>query len=190
MSDSPISFEFSQDLTSIQKSLYGYILSLLPNRSDAEDVLQETNLILCKKATEFDPKGHFQGWAFKIARYQVMSHLTKSKRSRLHFSNEIIDEEMGVKIVFLKDYDGIRYELVAPFGDNSPVTNVLKRKKDFLNHIAYETDDFEIEINRLRKAGLVPLGAPKKAKAFQGSRVIFFLSPLGFIVELIEVKID
>ena len=56
MSDSPISFEFSQNLTSIQKSLYGYILSLLPNRSDAEDVLQETNLILCKKATEFDPK--------------------------------------------------------------------------------------------------------------------------------------
>ena len=79
-------------------------------------------------------------------------------------------------------------ELVASFGDNSPVTNVLKRKKDFLNHIAYETDDFEIEINRLRKEGLVPLGAPKKAKAFQGSRVIFFLSPLGFIIELIEVK--
>ena len=103
-------------------------------------------------------------------------------------SSEIIDEEMGVKIIFLKDYDGIRYELVAPFGDKSPVTNVLKRKKDFLNHIAYETDDFEIEINRLRKEGLVPLGAPKKAKAFQGSRVIFFLSPLGLIIELIELK--
>ena len=35
---------------------------------------------------------------------------------------------------------------------------------------------------------LVVLGAPKKAKAFQGSRVIFFLSPLGFIIELIEMK--
>tara|TARA_B100000161_G_C33456817_1_gene371599 strand:- start:80 stop:613 length:534 start_codon:yes stop_codon:yes gene_type:complete len=106
MSDSPISFEFSQNLTSIQKSLYGYILSLLPNRSDAEDVLQETNLILCKKATEFDPKGHFQGWAFKIARYQVMSHITKSKRSRLHFSNEIIDS------IPTDDFDSEKVQIV------------------------------------------------------------------------------
>tara|TARA_B100001564_G_scaffold343613_1_gene340373 strand:+ start:210 stop:614 length:405 start_codon:yes stop_codon:yes gene_type:complete len=103
-------------------------------------------------------------------------------------SDEIIDEGMGVKIIFLKDKEGIRYELVAPYGDKSPVTGVLKRKKDFLNHIAYETDNFEMEINRLRDEGLVPLGTPKKAKAFHGSRVIFFLSQLGFIIELIEVK--
>jgi RNA polymerase sigma-70 factor (ECF subfamily) len=101
-----ISFEFSQNLTSIQRSLYGYILSLLPHRSDAEDVLQETNLILCKKATEFDPKGHFQGWAFKIARFQVMRHITKNKRSRLHFSNDIIDS------IPADDFDSEKVQLV------------------------------------------------------------------------------
>ena len=72
-----VSIEYSQLLTSIQKSLYAFILSLLPNRSEAEDVLQETNLILCQKASEYDEDGHFQGWAFKIARYQVMKHMTK-----------------------------------------------------------------------------------------------------------------
>ena len=87
-----VSFEYSQKLTQIQKSLYGFILSLVPNRSEAEDILQETNLILCEKANEYDPEGHFQGWAFKIARFQVMRHITKSKRSKLQFCTELLED--------------------------------------------------------------------------------------------------
>ena len=86
-----IPFEYSRKLTAIQRSLYAYILSLLPNRTDAEDILQETNLILCKKASEYDPTKHFQGWAFRIARYQIMAHITKQKRSKISFSNELVD---------------------------------------------------------------------------------------------------
>jgi len=103
-------------------------------------------------------------------------------------SNEILDEQMGVKIIFVKDKHNVTYELVAPNGNESPVTGVLKRGKDYLNHIAYECDSFDDEINRLRSEGLIPLGNAKKAKAFDGAKVIFFLSPLGFIIELIEVN--
>ena len=38
------------------------------------------------------------------------------------------------------------------------------KEKRFFKSYCYETDDFEIEINRLRKEGLVPLGAPKKQR--------------------------
>ena len=62
-----VSVEYSQKLTAIQKSLYAFILSMIPNKSEAEDILQETNLILCQKALEYDPSKHFQGWAFKIS---------------------------------------------------------------------------------------------------------------------------
>jgi len=64
-----ISFEFSQKLVGMQRNLYGFILSLVANRSDAEDVLQETNLILCQKSKEYNPQGNFRSWAFNIARY-------------------------------------------------------------------------------------------------------------------------
>ena len=101
-------------------------------------------------------------------------------------SNEIIDEGIGVRIIFLNDKQGLKYELISPYGENNPVTGTLLRNKDYLNHIAYQTDSFDNEIIKLRNAGHVPLGAPKKAKAFQDSRVIFFLTPLGFIIELIE----
>ena len=54
VSDDSVSFEFSQKLVGVQKNLYSFILSLLANRSDAEDVLQETNLILCQKSKEYN----------------------------------------------------------------------------------------------------------------------------------------
>tara|TARA_B100000035_G_scaffold311177_1_gene320290 strand:- start:5103 stop:5636 length:534 start_codon:yes stop_codon:yes gene_type:complete len=91
VTDNSVSFEFSQKLVGVQRNLYSFILCLLPNRSDAEDVLQETNLILCQKSKEYDPEGNFRSWAFNIARYQVLAHLTKRKRSKIYFSNELVE---------------------------------------------------------------------------------------------------
>lgn len=101
-------------------------------------------------------------------------------------SKEILDENMGVQIVFLKDQQETLYELVAPYGGNSPVHGVFARGKNILNHVAYVSDEFNKEIFRLRDKGCVPIGAPQAAKAFEGAKVIFFLTPLGFIFELIE----
>ena len=101
VTENSVSFEFSQKLVGVQKNLYAFILSLLPNRSDAEDVLQETNLILCQKSKEYDPEGNFRSWAFNIARFQVLGHITKKKRSKIYFSNELVEtlasEEFDVR---------------------------------------------------------------------------------------------
>jgi len=101
-------------------------------------------------------------------------------------SDLIIDENIGVKIVFIEDKDKITYELVAPYGKNNPVSNVLKSRKNILNHLAFTTNQFEQDILKLRNKGFVPIGKPQPAKAFKGARVVFFLTPLGFIYELIE----
>ncbi|MDA7737642.1 hypothetical protein N8861_04850 [Porticoccus sp.] len=42
------------------------------------------------------------------------------------------------------------------------------------------------DISRLRKNKNMPLSPAKPAKAFNGSRVIFFLNKLNFIIETIE----
>lgn len=84
--------KFNKLITDIQSQLFPFILSLLPHKQDAEDVLQKTNLILCQKQQEFDPNlGSFKSWAFKIARYQVMGHKTQCSRSRISFSNELTE---------------------------------------------------------------------------------------------------
>ncbi|MBL62220.1 MAG: RNA polymerase subunit sigma-70 [Opitutae bacterium] len=91
MSD-PISFEFSQLLTKSQRRIYAFILTLIPNRAEAEDILQETNLILCRKASEYDPDRHFLAWAFKIARFQTMAHMKTRSRSPLVFQEDLMEK--------------------------------------------------------------------------------------------------
>ena len=103
-----------------------------------------------------------------------------------HIGKTIEDSLIGVNIVFLKDSSGINYELVAPFGDDSPVTGVLKRGHGFLNHLAYTTDQFDNQLRNLRNLGVIPLGPAKKAVAFNGRRVVFLLTKLHYIIEIIE----
>jgi len=98
----------------------------------------------------------------------------------------IHDESMKVSIVFITDNSGLRYELVAPLGEDSPVCGVLDSRKNILNHIAYTTTEFDYEDKRLREEGNIRFARPQKAKAFNNSRVVFFLTRLGYIIELID----
>jgi RNA polymerase sigma-70 factor (ECF subfamily) len=86
-----LSDEFIQDLTASQTRLYGYILSLLPCRAAAEDVLQEVNLTAWQKRDDFTAGTSFFAWASKIAYFHVLSHRRKMSRDRLVFDDEVLD---------------------------------------------------------------------------------------------------
>ena len=55
-----------------RRRLYQYVLALLPNLQDAEDVLQETNIICWRKFGEFQPSTNFLAWASRIAHFEVL----------------------------------------------------------------------------------------------------------------------
>lgn len=96
------------------------------------------------------------------------------------------DKSLGVKILFLKDYSNITYEIVSPFGKKNPVKKLLKENKNILNHIAYKAKNFDKKIIFFRNNGFAPLNKPMKALAFNNKRVCFFLTPLNYIIEVIE----
>ena len=62
-----------------QDLLYGYIMSLLPSGSDADDVFQETSLILWEKRDSFDPTRSFIAWSYGIARNVVRNSIRKNR---------------------------------------------------------------------------------------------------------------
>ena len=105
-------------------------------------------------------------------------------------SDEFHDPSLRVSVQFLVDSSGIRYEIVAPNGSGNPVDAVLGEGKNILNHVAYRTEDFENELVRLRAAGCLPLGKPMPAVAFNGSRVVFLLTPPRLILEIIETTYE
>ncbi len=105
----------------------------------------------------------------------------------LNLSKEFHDPLLKVSVQFLYDDNDFCYELVAPNGQGNPVDSILKNKKNILNHIAYKIHDFDLTIKKYRNFGCLPLTLPQPAIAFNGARVIFFLTPVDIIVELIEI---
>ena len=93
--DDPLSFvpppaAFIADVTRAQRSLYAFIFTLVRNAADADDVLQETNLVLWKKAAEFDRTRAFMPWAMRIAQLQSLAYLKKKHPARTIFDEELL----------------------------------------------------------------------------------------------------
>lgn len=82
---------YVNDLVSHQEDLRAFIYALLPNSPAAEDVLQNTNMILWRKRKTFRRGTNFHAWAFKIARVQVQHQYDRAKReTRLVFSESLL----------------------------------------------------------------------------------------------------
>lgn len=86
---------FVQRLTSVQSRLYAYLCTLLVRSEDARDVLQETNVILWKKAGEYDEARPFEPWAFRFARWQAMAWRKRQSRDRLVFDETTFEALAG-----------------------------------------------------------------------------------------------
>lgn len=67
-----------------------YVRSLLPGHISAEDVAQETMILLWEKRDQFTPGTHFKAWAFQIAKFLVMNQRRKLARSR----EVVLDDEL------------------------------------------------------------------------------------------------
>lgn len=61
-------------------AVYAYLLSILRNRSDAEDCLQETYIGIFKAASRYQPEGHAKSWIFAIAKNQAMMRFREQSR--------------------------------------------------------------------------------------------------------------
>lgn len=84
--------EFIQLLTSHQSRLYAFILSLVFDPDQADDVLQQTNTVLWQKNQEFEIGSNFVAWSFRVAQFQVLAHRKTLQRDRLIFDDELIRE--------------------------------------------------------------------------------------------------
>jgi len=80
--------EFVELLTSEYYKIHSFILSLVPNRTDAEDILQSTITYMWEHFSDFEKGTNFLSWAFTISKYQVLTYRKKKKRSIIHFSEE------------------------------------------------------------------------------------------------------
>lgn len=74
-----------------QRSLFLYILSQVPMVADAEEILQETNIVVLQKFDQFRPGSSFFAWAASIARFEILRYREKRAGERLLFSQEFVE---------------------------------------------------------------------------------------------------
>ena len=87
--------EFVQRLMASQSAMYAFIVSLLGGANDADDVLQETNMKLCRRCSQYDREQPFLRWAYSFARFEVMAYRKSKQRSRLVLDDELLANIAG-----------------------------------------------------------------------------------------------
>ena len=93
----PDHHEFAALFVKSQRQIYGYILTIVPDPNDADDILQETSLILWNKLRQFATQQDFTRWACGIARNVIRNWRVKQSRDRHVFSEAMIEELAEVR---------------------------------------------------------------------------------------------
>ncbi len=83
--------EFVRLFTQAQRSIYLFILPLVHSSSDAEEVLQETNVVILSKWHQFEPGTNFIAWCRAIARLEVF-RFRRSRHHRMKFLDDDVIE--------------------------------------------------------------------------------------------------
>jgi len=84
---------FAERFVRNENRVYRYIFSLVPRRSEAEELFQETSLTLWKTWERYDPKVDFVAWSCGIAHNLARNHLRRRKHQpRLLLDDQILDQ--------------------------------------------------------------------------------------------------
>lgn len=146
-------------ITRHQGALRAYIFTLMPDPAQVDDVLQETNLVLWRKAAEYDPERPFMPWACRIALFQVKAARRDASRDRHVFDSALVDllatEELPEAETTLRLDDALRdclarlpvnkRELILRrYDPNSSVTEMAESRNQSVGALS-------LELHRIRR---------------------------------------
>ena len=104
-----------------------------------------------------------------------------------HYKVESVESE-GVKTSFFKVGPN-KIELLEGTNENSPITKFIEKRGEGIHHIAFEVEDIEKEIARLKEEGFRVLNETPKQGA--DNKLIAFLHPKstnGVLIELCQER--
>jgi len=95
-------------------------------------------------------------------------------------------EEQGVEAILLEVGEG-HIELIKPLSEDSGVAKFIARYGEGMHHVAYQVDDIDAALEKVREAGL-RLIDEKPRTGIRGSRVAFLhpKSTGGVLTEIVE----
>jgi len=154
------SAEFVQLFTLHQRRLFLYILSQVPSPIDAEEVLQEANLVIWSKFAQFRPGTNFLAWVSQIANYEVMKYRSRKKRDRIQLSDEFLETVSRDALERADELEDRRRALVECMAKLRPRDRELiqqryapgEKGKDVAEHMGRPPNSVYQSVGRIRRA--------------------------------------
>ena len=112
MSDLPAAKQLMLLMTQHQRRIFSYIYALVPDLHAAEDILQETSLVVCEKFGQFKAGTDFVAWACQIAYWEVRRARQKFARSKVVFDDAVV-EAVAQTAAELREETDQRHEALA-----------------------------------------------------------------------------
>lgn len=78
-------------LTANYYKIHSFVMTMVPNKADAEDIMQNTFIYMWEHFEDYTPGTQFLSWAVTIARYQVLTYRKTKTRSKITLSEQALD---------------------------------------------------------------------------------------------------
>jgi RNA polymerase sigma-70 factor (ECF subfamily) len=113
----PRAERFVRLLATCQRRVFLYALGLVHNAADAEEILQETNLVLWRKFDQYEPGTDFARWACRIAHFEVLKFRERRARDQRLFTSEFIEALAVESEQSFDEFDARREALAHCLGE-------------------------------------------------------------------------
>ncbi len=135
------------------RALSLYVYGLVSHHADADDILQETKMIMWRCFSQFEIGTSFIAWARKTAFHQILDYRRKKKKAHLPLSDEMLDH-VGEKIAGLTDHEHLR---------KNALQSCLNNLKDEHRKMMLMRYDDEMEVEEIAIATNTTPGAVYRA---------------------------
>jgi len=145
--------EFIRLFTSHEPRLRAFAFSLIPHWADAEEVLQDANLIMFKKFDQFQLGTSFFSWACKIIHLKAKDFRQRQGREKLRFGDEFLG-------LVAQEIAELETDLAERERVLSACVSRLKEKHRQMLHLRYQR---QMKMDEVAAALGVSVGATYKA---------------------------
>jgi RNA polymerase sigma-70 factor, ECF subfamily len=141
--------EFVRLFVQHQRALMVYLRTLLSEPADAEEVMQETSMVLWHKRQQFVPGTNFAGWAMQVAHYEVHKFRRRQKHVPQAIDEELLSQ-LATEMIAYWDLFEARHRALGQCLD------ALNQHDRNLVHVAYSVNTTKKDASRL--LGMTPNG--------------------------------
>jgi methylmalonyl-CoA/ethylmalonyl-CoA epimerase len=98
-------------------------------------------------------------------------------------------QKVSVNFLTQSDNDVAEIELIAPLGQDSPITAMLAKSGGGAYHLCFETTNIEQALVHAKNNGCIVVSGPVPAVAFNGRRIAWIYTKSRQLFELVEAEV-